>query len=255
MDNDKLTTTITIKNDNGEVVGNPIIYPNENQGVPINILLSKTDYDFANMGKKITVEIKSEDPLKAKSEVIRNVNLVNDPTVTLNYTTDKAGYLKGDTAKLTLEAITNPGEIGNVKIENVKFTPDEVNTEKFELSLNEVIYSDIYFDSSRVPNIKNQSEVINVTIKDEGTITIPGKLSYDFNGEKITQSYNITLIAQIGRVNVSIKDENGQLVNGGKIIVTPSNDKIPSVIRFNGEIKEFNEVLSGNYLFSLEPFI
>lgn len=254
MDNDKLTTTITIKNDNGEVVGNPIIYPNENQGVPINILLSKTDYDFANMGKKITVEIKSEDPLKAKSEVIRNVNLVNDPTVTLNYTTDKAGYLKGDTAKLTLEAITNPGEIGNVKIENVKFTPDEVNTEKFELSLNEVIYSNIYFDSSRVPNIKNQSKVINVTIKDEGTITIPGKLSYDFNGEKITQSYNITLIAQIGRVNVSIKDENGQLVNGGKIIVTPSNDKIPSVIRFNGEIKEFNEVLSGNYLFSLEPF-
>ena len=56
--------------------------------------MSKTDYDFANMGKKITVEIKSEDPLKAKSEVIRNVNLVNDPTVTLNYTTDKAGYLK-----------------------------------------------------------------------------------------------------------------------------------------------------------------
>ena len=29
-----------------------------------------------------------------------------------------------------------------MKIENVKFTPDEVNTEKFELmSLNEVIYS------------------------------------------------------------------------------------------------------------------
>ena len=45
------------------------------------------------------------------------------------------------------------------------------------------------------------------------------------------------------------------MVNGGKIIVTPSNDKIPSVIRFNGEIKEFNEVLSGNYLFSLGFYI
>ena len=92
-------------------------------------------------------------------------------------------------------------------------------------------------------------------VKDEGKITISGKLSYIYEEREITEAYVITIISQIGKVNVSIKDENGQLVKGGKITVTPNNDKIPSVINFNGEIKEFNEVLSGNYLFSLDRII
>lgn len=254
MDNDKLDLNITIRNASGQIVGNPITYSNQNQDVPINISLSKTDYDFSKMGGKITVEIKVEDPLKAKSEILRNINLVNDPTVTLQYSTDKVGYLKGDTAKVTLEAIGNPGEIKNIKISNIKFTPDVVENDKYRFNLNEVGYTDITFDSSNNPNPKKQSKNIDVNVKGEGKINISGKLSYNYNGREITQPYDITLVSQIGKVNVSIKDENGQLVKGGKITVTPSNDKIPSIIKFNGEIKEFNEVLSGKYSFNLEPF-
>lgn len=254
IDNDKLTTTITVKNASGNAVGQPIQYSNQSQSVPIPVSLAKSSYDFSQMGGSMTVQIDTVDPLGAKVTVVRTVNLVNDPTISLGYTSDKVGYLKGDTAAIALTATANAGDL-NGPISNIKFTPN--SSDKYTLSTNELDYDNVTFDSNNIPTPKNQAKTINVTLNDVGNITVSGTLTYNYNGVTVTvPNYNITLAVQDGTINVSIVDDNGQLVNGGVISVTAPDGKIPSSINFDGSLKTYSSLTSGNYSFTInQPFI
>lgn len=252
MDNDNVDLTITIKDANGNKLGEDIVYSNQVQGVPIKVSLNNLKYKFSTIVGNIKVEIKAEDKAKAKAEVIRNISLVNDPSISLKYTSEE-GYLKGDNVKIKLEAITNIGGLSNVNITNIKFIADS-NDIKYSLTDTGISYSDVKIDSSNNANIKSQSKDLDIEIKADGDINITGKLQYEYNGKLIEQPYTIPLKAQVGKVNISIKDENGQLVNGGSIFCYTSDNKEKAVVNFKGEVKEITGFTTGNYKFTLDSF-
>ncbi len=250
IDNDKLTTTTTVKNASGNVVGQTIQYSNQNQGVPIPVLLNKSNYDFSQMGGSMSVEIDTVDPLGAEATETRTVRLVNDPTISLNYTTDKPGYLKGDTAAITLTATANPGDL-NGTISNIKFTPN--SSAQYSVNPNLLNYSDVTFDSSNNPNHKVQNQEMYVTLNDVVNTNVTGTLTYVYNGTTVTiPNYTIPLAVEDGVIKVSVVDDNGQLVNGGVISVTAPENKIPSTINFDGTIQTYSSLSSGSYSFTLQ---
>lgn len=253
IDNDKLTTTITVKNASGTVIGQPIQYLNQTQGVPIPISLVKSAYDFSQIGGSMSIEINTVDPLGARITETRTVRLVNDPTISLSYTTDKTGYIKGDTAAITLTATANSGDL-NGTISNIKFTPN--TSDKYTVNATQFNYNDVTFDSSNVPDPRTQDRTINAILNDVGNTTVSGTLTYIYNGNTVTiPNYNIPLAVQDGAINISIVDDSGQLVSGGIISVTAPDNKIPSSIAFDGNIKSYTGLTSGNYSLTLQqPF-
>lgn len=249
MDNDKLTTTITVKNANGGIVGQTKQYSTP-QGTPIPVSLDSSIYNFATMGASMSVEIETVDPQGAKATQKINVNLANDPTISLSYVSDRTGYLKGDTAAVTLTATANAGDINN-NITNIKFTANNPDISKYTLNVTELNYNSVTFN----PIInKEQSKTINVTLNGEGNITVPGKLTYDYNGRTVTTDYSIPLAVRTGQINVSIVDENNQLIRGGNISVTAPSNNIPNAINFNGIVQSFTNLTSGSYSFNLPQF-
>lgn len=253
MDNDNIDLTISIKDVNGNRLGEDIVYSNQVQGEPIKISLNNSKYNFSGIERNIKIEIKAEDKDKAKAEEVRNISLVNDPNISLQYISNE-GYLKGDKPKITLNAITNIGGISGVNITNIKFIPNSQGTDQYKLRDEEIVYSNINIDNNNNANIKSQSKDLEVEIKSEGDINITGKLQYEYNGKLIEQPYTIPLKAQVGKVNISIKDENGQLVNGGSVFCYTSDNKEKTVVNFKGEVKELTGFSTGNYKFKLEAF-
>lgn len=253
MDNDNINLTISIKDENGNKLGEDILYSNQVQGSPIKVSLNNSKYNFSKIEGNIKIEIKAEDKDKAKAEVVRNINLVNDPTISLKYTSEE-GYLKGDKPKIILNSITNIGGLANVNITNIKFIADSQYTDKYGLTNKEIVYSNVNIDSNNNANIKSQSKDLEVDIKADGDINITGKLQYEYNGKLIQQPYTIPLKAQIGKVNISIKDENGQLVNGGSVFCYTSDNKEKTVVNFKGEVKELTGFTTGSYIFNLDSF-
>ena len=253
MDNDNIDLTISIKDVNGNKLGEDIVYSNQVQGEPIKISLNNSKYNFSTNEGNIKIEIKAEDKDKAKAEEVRNISLVNDPNISLQYISNE-GYLKGDKPKITLNAITNIGGISGVNITNIKFIPNSQGTDQYKLRDEEIVYSNINIDNNNNANIKSQSKDLEVEIKSEGDINITGKLQYEYNGKLIEQPYTIPLKAQVGKVNISIKDENGQLVNGGSVFCYTSDNKEKTVVNFKGEVKELTGFSTGNYKFKLEAF-
>lgn len=259
IDNDKLTTTITVKNASGTVIGQPIQYLNQTQGVPIPISLNKSAYDFSQMGGSMSVEINTVDPLGAKITETRTVRLVNDPTISLSYATDKTGYIKGDTASITLTATANSGDL-NGTISDIKFTPntsDKYTVIQDQLNqLGQLTYDNVTFNSNNFPDPRTQDRAISVILNDVGNTTVSGTLTYSYNGNTVTiPNYNIPLAVQDGAINISIVDDSGQLVSGGVISVTAPDNKVPSLITFDGNIKSYTGLTSGSYSFTLQqPF-
>ena len=206
----------------------------------------KLNVDASSM----SVEIDTVDPLGAEATETRTVKLVNDPTISLNYTTDKPGYLKGDTAAINLIATANPGDL-NGTISNIIFTPNP--SDKYTLGSNILNYNNVIFNANNPPNPESQSKTMNVTLNNVGNIVVSGTLTYEYNGNTVTISnYSIPLVVQEGIINISIIDDSKQLVSGGEISVTSPNNKIPSTIYFDGNIETYNDLSSGNYSFTLK---
>ena len=252
IDNDKLTTTIAVKDASGNLLGQSVQYLNQNQGVPISVSLKKSaNYNKLNVdASSMSVEIDTVDPLGAEATETRTVKLVNDPTISLNYTTDKPGYLKGDTAAINLIATANPGDL-NGTISNIIFTPNP--SDKYTLGSNILNYNNVIFNANNPPNPESQSKTMNVTLNNVGNIVVSGTLTYEYNGNTVTISnYSIPLVVQEGIINISIIDDSKQLVSGGEISVTSPNNKIPSTIYFDGNIETYNDLSSGNYSFTLK---
>lgn len=253
MDNDNIDLTITVKDSSGNKLGEDIVYFNKVQGQPIKISLNNSKYNFSQNEGKVKIEIKAEDKDKAKAEEIRNILLVKDPNISLQYISEE-GYLTGDKPTIVLNAITNIGGLSDVAITNIKFIADSKENDKYKLDNQEIVYNNVKIDDKNNADIKEQSKDLKVEIKSEGDINITGKLQYEYNGNLIEQPYTIPLKSQVGKVNISIKDENGQLVNGGNVFCYTSDNKEKTVVNFKGQVKELTGFTTGDYKFTLDSF-
>ncbi|MBL4933355.1 DUF5057 domain-containing protein [Clostridium paridis] len=253
MDNDKLTTTITVKNASGNAVGSPISYPNRAQGSPIPVSLPKDNYDFTQMGGKMTIVIRTVDPLGAYYEETRTVNLVNDATISLTNNPEVIRGLVGDKVSVNLIANANAGGV-NSQITDIKVGV-QANDSKYTLDKNSISYDDVMF--SPQPNTQSQNGPINVTLNADGNANIPCNLSYNYNGSNKTGDYSIPIAARTGHINVSVVNQNNQMISGGSIAVTSPGNIISSPINYNGNIMTFGDdskkVTSGGYSFTLTP--
>lgn len=255
IDNDKLDTTITIKNSSGAVIGQPIKFVSKSQGTPLEVTLDSNVYNFKTLDS-LTVEIESYDPQKAKGEKTVNVKLVNDPTISLSNSKDKSGYLKGDTANVTLKATANASG-QNSQIKNIVFTPNQLSTVDYEITPSEAVkFNDVIFSPN--PSVGEQSKIINVKLKTEGNIDIKGKLTYEYmlpdkTFKTVTKEYVITLGVKTGKINVSVLGDNNQLLKiPVEIEVISPDTKIPNLITLNNEVKSYDDLISGSYTFKIK---
>lgn len=259
VDNDKLTTTVKVKDSTGAIIGQPIQFINKSQGTQLEVSLDSSTYNFKQLSS-FSVEIETVDPLNAKVNRTINVRLVNDPTISLSYTSDKSGYLKGDTATVTLKATSNAGD-ANSEIDNIVFRPNAVQTDNYSLSTNDssnvISFNNVTF--SPKPNISDQSNNMSVTLKTEGSYSVDGTLSYDYKLQDgtfktVTTNYSIPLVVKTGKINVSVVGDNNQVINiSTDINVTSPNNVISSSVNLNGSIRTFDNLISGSYTFTITP--
>lgn len=253
-DNDPISYMVTVKN------GNTVLCQrsanNVKQGQEVFIDFNKSEYISTGVNN-LTVVIDAWDPQNAKAPTeTRSVNITNGPNISLGYTKDANGYLVGDNATITVAATANKATQDiNTTFSNIVYniTSGDSDAVVVNKGANGLSFNDIHFTPN--PDNSPQSKDYNFTLNQtkNGMITFKGQVTYNQTGVTETQTSPLTINIPVleGHGNITIHDNNNQVVNSSQSTVQVYKDTVKiKDVPLTGSINS-SGFSSGTYTFKL----